>query len=189
MRRVAVILLASTLAVPAWAQSSAALPYTLTVAGTTSGGTLTGTLGGVQVRGTYANGAWTLTVQGQTFASGSYTCSTACTFTGVTVIGRTVSFTTSTVPLGTASTTVTLAGSFTSSQFPTHGAWVSAVAQWANTHLTGAAIGHVVSEAARIEGQQASSSSASPQGKAQGLNAHAGGSGPGSDSGHGARGR
>jgi hypothetical protein len=84
---------------------------------------------------------------------------------------------------------VTLTGSFASSQFPTHGAWVSAVAQWANTHLEGAQVGKVVSEAAKIEGPEASSAHAASQGKAQpssDAGGHpAGGGGQAAANGHG----
>ena len=75
------------------------------------------------------------------FVSGTYTCSGGvCTFTGTTLLGKSVTFT-------MTSTTGTVSG-----LFATHGAWVSAVANWANTHLSGQQIGQVVSEAARIEG-------------------------------------
>lgn len=168
MRYLALALLAVVgFAGPLWAGTNAPLPYSLTLTGTASKGTITGTLGGVQVQGTYQNGTWTVAVQGQTFATGSYTCTTGCTFTGTTLIGKSVSFSTSTALLGTTSARVTLTGSFASSQFPTHGAWVSAVAQWANAHLEGAQVGKVVSEAAKIEGPEASSTHAASQGKAQ----------------------
>jgi len=94
---------------------------------------------------TTSSGGWRMTLGGQTFASGTYMCSGgACTFTGVMLLGKAVTFT-------MTSTTGTVSG-----LFATHGAWVSAVAQWANSHLSGQQIGQVVSAAARIEGQLAS---------------------------------
>lgn len=66
-----------------------------------------------------------------------------------TVAGRAVPGTVQSAPLGPPAATVTVSGSFTSSQFPTHGAWVEAVAHWASAYLTGDDIGHVVSDAAR----------------------------------------
>jgi hypothetical protein len=51
------------------------------------------------------------------------------------------------------------------SQFSTHGAWVSTVAQWANANLSRDQRGQVVSAAARIEGPQASNGQAGGQGQ------------------------
>src|SRR5574337_796689 len=129
------------------AESSSALPFTLSSPPTQlSKSTFTGSFGGVAgTITTTSSGGWKMTVGGQTFASGTYMCSNgACTFTGVMLLGKAVTFT-------MRSTTGTISG-----LFATHGAWVSAVAQWANTHLSGQQIGQVVSAAARIEGLLAS---------------------------------
>jgi len=129
------------------AGSSSTLPYTLSSPPTKlSNSTFTASLGGVEgTITTTSSGGWRIMVGGQTFGSGTYMCSGgACTFTGAMLLGKAVTFT-------MTSTTGTLSGLFT-----THGAWVSAVAQWANTHLSGQQIGQVVSAAARIEGLLAS---------------------------------
>ncbi len=150
MRHVLVTaVLAVSLVVPGavLAASSSALPYTLSSPPTSfSNGTFTASFGGVQgTITTTSSGSWRMTVAGQTFASGSYMCSGgACKFTGTMLLGKAVTFT-------LTSATGTISG-----LFPTHGAWVSAVAHWANTHLSGQQIGQVVSAAARIEGLLAS---------------------------------
>ncbi len=135
----------------AFATSTSALPYTLvSPPASVSASTFPASLGGVTGTITTTSlGTWTMTVQGQTFASGTYTCSGgACMFTGTTLLGTPTTFT-------LAPATGTLSG-----LFATHGAWVSAVANWANTHLSGQQVGLVVSEAARIEGPAASSARA-----------------------------
>ncbi len=165
-----IILLLASFALPALAASSAALPYNLTF----SSGAISRTFGGLTVTGTYTGataGNWTLTVSGQVFATGTYACSgSACTFTG-TLAGKSVAFT---VPLSSLSGSKT--GTLTISAFPTHGAWVSAVAQWANTHLSGADRGKVISAAARIEGALASNGQSGGQASGQG-NSHGSGRG------------
>ncbi len=106
---------------------------------------------------TTSSGGWTMTVDGQTFASGTYQCAgDVCTFTGTTLLGKSASFT-------MTSTTGTVSG-----LFATHGAWVSAVANWANTHLSGQQIGQVVSAAARIEGLLASGGQGHGSGNSRG---------------------
>jgi hypothetical protein len=129
------------------AESTSSLPYTLSSPPTMlSTRTFTATFGGVAgTITTTSSGSWKMTVGGQTFASGTYTCSGGtCTFTGATLLGKAVTFT-------MTSTTGTVSG-----LFATHGAWVSAVAQWAKAHLSGQQIGDIVSAAARIEGMLAS---------------------------------
>lgn len=142
--------LAALAAMPAvvLAQSNSSLPVsgTMTSAGTLSGTT---TIGGVTGTVTSSGGSWTMTVGGATFATGTYSCSGgSCSYTG-TVVGstRTFNFTTnSTTGKVTAAT-----------GFSTHGAWVSTVAHWAGGNRStlaanGVNAGHVVSDAARIEG-------------------------------------
>jgi len=58
-------------------------------------------------------------------------------------------------------------GKATSSAFPNHGAWVSAVTNWANTNLSGSQRGHIVSSAAKIEGPLASGKNDRSQGSGQ----------------------
>jgi hypothetical protein len=153
----ALSLLAALLALPAltYAQSNSTLPISGTV---TSNGTLSGTttttIGGVTGTLTSSGGTWTMTVGGVLFASGTYSCSGgSCTYTG-TIVGSktTLSFTTN----KTTGTITSATG------FSTHGAWVSAVAQWAGAHqgaltAAGLTVGQVVSGAAKIEGSLASS--------------------------------
>ncbi|OLC31686.1 MAG: hypothetical protein AUH31_02055 [Armatimonadetes bacterium 13_1_40CM_64_14] len=142
-------MLAVSLIVPGavLAASNSALPYTLSSPPTSlSNSSFSASFGGVQgTITTTSSGRWMMTVAGQTFASGTYMCSGGvCTFTGTMLLGKTVTFT-------MTATTGTISG-----LFATHGAWVSALAQWANTHLSGQEIGRVVSAAARIEGSLAS---------------------------------
>ena len=141
--------LAVSLVVPGavLAESSSALPYTLSSPPTKlSNSTFIASIGGVQgTIMTTSSGGWRMTVGGQTFASGTYMCAGgACTFTGATLVGKAVTF------------TITATAGTLSGLFATHGGWVSAVAHWANTHLSGRQIGQVVSAAARIEGLLAS---------------------------------
>lgn len=153
MRRIFLVaLLVAGLAAPGigLAASSATLP----IAGTPgSNGQLNGqiTLGGVSGTITSSsNGTWTMTVGGVTFATGRFTCSgSACTYTG-TVVGSTTTFHFSTGSLS--------AGAL---GFSTHGGWVSTVARWAGDHRSalaaaGFTVGDIVSNAAKIEGLQAS---------------------------------
>ncbi len=166
-----IIVLVASFALPALAASSAALPYNLTF----SSGAISGsTFGGLTMTGTYTgttSGNWTLTVSGQVFGTGTYACAgSTCTFTG-TLAGKSVTFT---LPLSSLSGSKT--GTLTISAFSTHGAWVSAVAQWAKTHLRGADRGKVISAAARIEGALASNGRNGGQANGQG-NAHGSGRG------------
>ena len=150
MRHVLVIaVLAVSLVVPGavLGASSSAFPYTLSSPPTSlSNSTFAATFGGVKgTITTTSSSRWRMTVAGQAFASGTYMCSGGvCTFTGTMLLGKTATFT-------MTSTTGTVSG-----LFATHGAWISALAHWANTHLSGQEIGRVVSAAAKIEGPLAS---------------------------------
>ncbi len=153
MRHVFIVsLLVASLAVSgaALAASSSTLPVTGTV---TSTGTLsaskTTTVGGVSGTLTSSGGNWTMTVGGVTFASGTYSCSGGgCTYTG-TVVGSSTAFSFKTTAAGTTAS---------ATGFSTHGAWVSTVAHWAGAHqaaldAAGMTVGHIISGAAKIEGQ------------------------------------
>ncbi len=160
------------LATPGLAKASAALPFDLTFTGTNTSGTISGTFGGLPVTGTYSNGTWTLMVDGKVFATGTYSCSSACTFTGTRLAGKPIAFI-----FTSSSLTGTKTGTLSLSPFATHGAWVSTVAQWANANLSQKHRGLIVSAAARIEGPLA----AQGHGNAGG-NGHDGGGGR--DGGH-----
>ncbi len=153
------------LAAPGFAKASAAIPFGLTFTGTNTSGTISGTFGGVPVTGTYSNGTWTLMVDGKVFATGTYSCSSSCTFTGTTLAGKPITFS-----FTSSSLTGTKTGTLSLSPFANHGAWVSAIAQWANANLTQKQRGLIVSAAARIEGRLA----ANGNGNAGG-NSHDGG--------------
>ncbi len=116
--------------------TTASAPTTTTVTtGTTTTTTTTASTGGI----------WTMTVAGQTFASGKYSCSGgSCSFTGATLSGKSLSF-------SMTGTSGTLSGLFAN-----HGAWVSTVAGWANSHLSGRNRGDVVSQAAGGKGHDLS---------------------------------
>jgi hypothetical protein len=144
-------LLVASLAMPGFAQASGTLGYTLSNPPTTLSTTsFTATIGGVQgTITTTGGGAWTMTVGGQPFASGTYTCGGgSCSFSGSMLSGRSLSF-------SMTHTSGTLSG-----LFATHGAWVSTVGDWANSHLSGQSRGEVVSQAAGGEGHASSHSSA-----------------------------
>jgi hypothetical protein len=163
MRRLLVValLIGSFATGQGFAASSAALPYDLqlasplgTIAKTDQ--VLSGsTFGGVpvtgSVKGSSTTGTMTLFADGKLFASGTYSCNAGgCTFSG-TVAGKTVTG----MNLGTA-THLSGVGKATSSAFPNHGAWVSAVTDWAKANLSGKQKGEIVAAASRIEGPQAS---------------------------------
>ncbi len=113
-----------------------------------------------------------MTVAGQTFASGTYTCSGgSCTYTGTTLAGKSVSF-------SMTGTTGTLSG-----LFPNHGAWVSTVAGWANSHLSGSTKGAVVSQAAGGKGHDPAHDPS--HGPAQSASSFDQGAGHGNSSEHG----
>jgi hypothetical protein len=172
------------LAVPGFASPSAALPYDLTLSKslTTTSSTshvLTGsTFGGVPVTGTVAGtttaGTLNLVTDGKVFATGTYSCGSGCTFTG-TIAGKPVGgMTLSTSSSFTGKSGTTAAGKATSSTFSNHGAWVSSVANWADTNLPAVQRGQIVSSAAKIEGHLASGKNdpgrASSQGAAKDMN-------------------
>ncbi|HEV8352665.1 MAG TPA: hypothetical protein VGR24_00530 [bacterium] len=140
MRYLCVAMLVLALALPAVAASPQyALVYNLTF---NSDGTISGTFGGIPVSGTWGGGSWTLTIDGKTFATGTYTCNGTCTFTGTTLMGKSASFTFSSATL-TGTKTGQLAGVFSN-----HGGWVSSVTKWASANLTGVRRGQIVSAAA-----------------------------------------
>jgi hypothetical protein len=156
-------------AVSGFAASSAALPYDLKLSAplgsiSSQSKVVTGsTFGGVPVtgavQGTTTSGTLNLFADGKLFVTGTYSCSSGCTFSG-TIAGKTVSGMSlskaSSFTGKTSSTATTAMGKATSSAFPNHGAWVSSVAGWANTNLTGSQRGHITSSAAKIEGPLAS---------------------------------
>lgn len=151
---IAAVFLATVLALPAAAHPRAGFPYSLTFA---SDGTITGRFGGVPVTGTYAgtssSGTFVLMVDGQVFASGTYSCNGGCTFTGTQVLGASKSFTFTSTAL-----TSTKSGSL-NGLYTTHGAWVSGVAKWAKANLTTMRVGQVVRAAASIQGKSAKNAS------------------------------
>jgi hypothetical protein len=189
-----VLVLGLASAIPGFAQPSGALSYSLSSPPTSAPSTTTSfnaTIGGV--RGTMTmsptttststsstatspptTGSWTMTVAGKTFALGTYSCSSACSFQGTTLAGKSVSFSMT----GRAGTI--------SGAFATHGAWVSTVADWANHHLSGRARGNVVSQAAGGRGHDPSH--AASHHSAQNAQAANQGSGHGAGSGNGGHG-
>ena len=142
-----IVTLVFALVVPGFAAANAALPYDLRLSAplgplpSTVGVKAGSTFGGVPVTGTVsgttASGNVSLLTNGRLFASGTYACNSACTFSG-TIAGKTVT------------------GKAVSGAFPNHGAWVSAVSNWANDNLSSVQRGRIVSAAARIEGPLAS---------------------------------
>jgi hypothetical protein len=170
-------LLAVSFATPGFAQQSGTLSYSLSSPPTSTPATKTSfdaTLGGVQGTLTMkTDGTWTMSVAGQTFASGTYTCGGgSCSFSGTTLAGKSVSF-------SMTGTTGTLSG-----LFPNHGAWVSTVAGWANSHLSGSTKGAVVSQAAGGKGHDPAHDPS--HGSAQNAsNLNQGGGGSGSEHGGG----
>ena len=151
-RLLSVILLVAILSTPGLAASTAvALLYNLVLSprptSSVSTGTVIGQFGGVLIAGTYngtlSSGTSTLTVKGTTFVEGTYSCSfSGCAFTG-TVAGKHVAAVTMSGLSGV--------GQATSSVFPNREAWVSAVSDWANTHLSRDQVASVVSTAASIK--------------------------------------
>lgn len=143
------LLVALLLAVPAAAQTSGRAAILVNV--TFSGSMITGTFGGVPVAGTFSGtdaGTFTLTVDGEVFAMGSFVCtSPGCTFMGTQLLGRTTQFTFTSPTL-----TNPARGTFTG-VFPTYGAWVSAVTRWATRHLEPERRGPVIRAAARAKAE------------------------------------
>jgi hypothetical protein len=159
----------SALVVPGFAASSAALPFDLRLSAplgpvpSTVGVKPGSTFGGVPVTGTVSgtatSGSLDLFTDGRLFASGTYACNSACTFSG-TIAGKTVTgMTLSASRSGFTASAFTVAGKAISGRFPNHGAWVSAVSNWASANLSGLQRGRIVSAAARIEGPLASGKS------------------------------
>ncbi|GEM_PF-5990778 len=107
-------------------------------------GTLT--LGGVTGTLSWSGSNWTMTVAGQTFAKGTYDSGTGVfTVTSMPGLSSCLSSCTATT------SALTLTGQLA---FTTHGAWVSAVANWANSHpgalqTAGLTVGDIVSAAAK----------------------------------------
>lgn len=190
MRAVLLVgLLVMSLAAPGFAAANADLSYNLSV----SGSTVSGTIGGVPVSGTVTSGACSsactttlyLGTSTVTFAQATLTCSAGCTIDSLKQLaGKPV-----------ASSAITSA-IISTSTFPTHGAWVSAVAQLANRNRqalaqAGLTVGQVVSGAAKPGDPGASSHANGPdkgQADAHGGNAggngHGGGNGGGNGGGH-----
>ena len=136
------IFLITALALPAFAEPSA-LPFALTLAsplgsswhkdevrsGSTFGGvSVTGNIIGTSTKGTI-----TLYAAGRLFLLGRYSCeSGACNLNGA-VAGKSVT------PMRLAAGGwLSDTGNAVSAAFPTRGAWVAAVTEWANANLTGA---------------------------------------------------
>ncbi len=84
------------------------------------------------------------------------------TFADISCSGSTCTGTVAGIPNVTLTRTVSTSGAvtFSSSTFPTHGAWVKAVADWVVDNRSalpaGVTVGKIVSQAARIEGPLAS---------------------------------
>lgn len=157
------------LVVPGFAAASAALPFDVRLSTplgslpSTVGVKAGSTFGGVPVTGTVSgtttSGSLSLFADGRLFASGTYTCNSACTFSG-TIAGKTVTgMTLSASRSGFTASAFTVSGKAFSSTFPNHGAWVSAVSNWASANLSSLQHGRIVSAAARIEGPLASGKS------------------------------
>lgn len=144
--------LGAALAIPGGAAASVALPYNLTLSprpGSVAGsGTVTGKFGGIPVTGAYSGslseGTLTLTVDGAPLAAGTYVCAaSACSFTGTVVDRRVASM--------SMSPGLSAAGRAVSSAFPSHDAWVSAVAGWATARLGADQAWRILSAAASAD--------------------------------------
>jgi len=150
------LLLVATLSAPRVAASSAVLPYNLVFSprptSETSNGAIVGQIGGVPVAGTYrgngATGTLTLTVHQATFMDATYTCSPAgCKATG-TVAGKRVT-SMSLSSLGGVGQAMSIA-------FPSRGAWISTVTEWARASLGADWVPEVVDGASTVNIFQAS---------------------------------
>jgi hypothetical protein len=138
------------------AAASGTLPYHIAVsgtayAGTTPSGTMSGTLGGLPVIGSYADGNWNLTAFGRPFASGTYECIRTCAFAGRSLAGRSMIFMLSS-PVPTADApTVVANGRLWLSAIRQKGAWISTVSQWTQrSHLTRAESRQAIADAMHI---------------------------------------
>lgn len=132
MRQLALIaLLAASLAVPGWAgHIGPAVPYSLTLSGSTTSGGISGKFGGVSVGGAYTGGEWVLTVYGKPFARGIISCTAGpCTLSGQMVAGRIVTF------FATGRVPGTISDRLVVREFPNHDAWTLAVDQWARSNM------------------------------------------------------
>jgi len=191
-----IVTLVFALVVPGFAAANAALPYDLRLSAplgplpSTVGVKAGSTFGGVPVTGTVsgttASGNVSLLTNGRLFASGTYACNSACTFSG-TIAGKTVTGMTLTASRsGFTASAFAVTGKAVSGAFPNHGAWVSAVSNWANDNLSSVQRGRIVSAAARIEGPLASGKAdldrAGGHGSGQGAG-HDSGGGPGQGNG------
>jgi hypothetical protein len=143
-----VTVLALSLSVPVFGAASSALPvsgFAVSSGGTVGGAGRIGEVPGsiTSTATSPATGDWTMTVGGTVFATGVYSCSGGCTYTG-TVVGSKTAFSFST----TTSRALSSATGFT-----THGGWVATVGHWAAQHrgalaAAGLTVGNVVATAA-----------------------------------------
>jgi hypothetical protein len=123
---------------PVPAAADVPLSYRLMVTGDTySGvhpsGSIAGTLGGVAVDGTYSGGAWTLSVYGRPFATGTYECVHICRFDGTMLAGRALIYTwTSQVPTWDAR--AQLSASSIARLFNSRDEWSARVGAWARSN-------------------------------------------------------
>ncbi|MBI4278048.1 MAG: hypothetical protein HY660_06290 [Armatimonadetes bacterium] len=132
MRHLALIaLLTVSLAAPGFAgHIGPAVPYSLTLSGSTSGGGIAGKFGGVTVGGAYMGGEWVLTVYGKPFVKGIISCTAGpCTLSGTMVAGKIVTF------FATGRVPGTVSGRLIVREFPNHDAWTLAVDQWARSNM------------------------------------------------------
>jgi len=164
---VLVALLVVSLIVPVSAQSRAGLPYDLRLSSPLGSSWKTdelrngSTFGGVPVTGaivgTSRTGTITLYVDGKLFTLGRYACSSkGCIFSG-RVAGRSL-----TGMSLTSESWLSGRGNAISGEFPTHGAWVSAVTDWANANLSGARRGQIISTVSKTERPPQSSGQSAP---------------------------
>jgi hypothetical protein len=125
-------------ATPRPAAAQVPLSYRLMVtgdmySGVHPSGSIAGTLGGVAVDGTFAGGAWTLSVYGRPFAIGTYACLQICRFDGTMLAGRAMVYTwTSQVPTWDARAQMS-AGTIPG-LFQSRNEWSERVAAWARSN-------------------------------------------------------
>ena len=143
------ILRVAALALPAFAEPSG-LPFALTLASPLGSAwhkdevRIGSRFGGISVTGnivgTSTKGTLTLYAGGRLFILGRYSCASGgCNLNGA-VAGKSVS------PMRlTSGGWLSDTGNAVSAAFPTHGAWVAAVTEWANANLTGALRAQVLS--------------------------------------------
>lgn len=130
--------LAAGIVLPSPAAAQADLSYNLTLRGdwfadTTPRGAIAGTFGGVAVDGRYTGGNWTMAVYGHPFAAGTYRCVTVCTFSGLTLAGRALTYT-FTSPVPTWDTSTRFATGNISGLFASNSDWSAAVGAWAQAN-------------------------------------------------------